>query len=181
MTNKAVFVDRDGTINVNVEYLDNSREFQMYPGVAEGIKLLNENGFLIIIVTNQSGIARGYYTKETLDKIHERMISEFEEKGAKIDGLYYCPHHPDDNCNCRKPRTGMLEKAIHDFEIDTSKSFIIGDRMIDIEAGYKMGLKTVIVPERVKIVKKEIKESKISPDFYCDDFLTGIKWILNNY
>ena len=180
MKKKAVFVDRDGTINVNVEYLDNPEGFQMYPGVAEGIKQLKEKGFLIILVTNQSGVARGFFTLETLKKIHERMINEFKEKGTNIDEIYICPHHPDENCDCRKPNTALFEKAIADFDIDTSKSFVIGDRMMDVEAGHKMGLKTVIVPERIKMVDKEMKESKVTPDFYCKDFLTGVKWILNN-
>jgi histidinol-phosphate phosphatase family protein len=178
MANKTVFVDRDGTINVNVEYLDNPEGFQMYPGVAEGIKLLNEHGFLVIVVTNQSGIARGYYTKETLDKIHERMISELKEKGAKIDGLYFCPHHPDDNCDCRKPKTGMLEMAFAEYDVDALKSFIIGDRMIDVEAGYKLKLKTILVPERIEQVKLERQKSNIEPDYVCDNFLQGVHWIL---
>lgn len=175
---KAVFVDRDGTINVNVEYLNTPDNFKMYPSVAEGIKLLNENGFLVIVITNQSGIARGYFTKETLEKIHVRMIKELKEKGAKVDAIYYCPHHPDDKCICRKPETGLLKKAVKDFKIDTSKSFIIGDRMLDVEAGFKIGLKTILIPERKKMVEKEREESTVEPDYICDDFLSGVKWIV---
>jgi histidinol-phosphate phosphatase family protein len=175
---KAVFIDRDGTINVNVEYLDNPEDFQMYPGVAEGVKILNENGFLVIVITNQSGIARGYFTKETLEKIHQRMMKELKEKGAKIDAIYYCPHHPDDNCSCRKPETGLLEKAIKEHNIDTSHSYVIGDRMIDVEAGHKIGLKTVLIPERKKLVEQEKKQSNVKPDFECSDFYQGTLWIL---
>ena len=179
MGNKAVFIDRDGTINVNVEYLDNPNNLKIYPGVAEGLKLLKENGFKIIVITNQSGIARGYFTKETLEKIHERMKSELLKKNASIDGIYYCPHHPDDNCECRKPQTGLFKKAFNDFNIDPSKSFIIGDRMLDIEAGYKMGLKTVLVPEDKEKVEKEMKNSNIKPDFVCKNFYLGVRWILD--
>jgi len=178
MGNKAVFIDRDGTINKNVEYLDNPDNFQMYPGVAEGIRLLKDNDFKIIIITNQSGISRGYFSNKTLKKIHERMKKELLEKGASFDALYVCPHHPDDNCECRKPKTSLFEKAIKDFDIDTSHSYVIGDRMLDVEAGYKMRLKTILVPERKELVNQEIKESKIKPDFLCEDFLTGVKWIL---
>jgi len=179
MGNKAVFIDRDGTINVNVEYLDNPNNLKIYPGVAEGLKLLKENGFKIIVITNQSGIARGYFTKETLEKIHERMKSELLKKNASIDGIYYCPHHPDDNCECRKPQTGLFKKAFNDFNIDPSKSFIIGDRMLDIEAGYKMGLKTVLVPEDKEKVEKEMKASNIKPDFVCKNFYLGVRCILD--
>jgi histidinol-phosphate phosphatase family protein len=178
MRNRAVFIDRDGTINVNVEYLDDPDEFMMYPSVAEGIKILKEHGFKIIVVTNQSGIARGYFSEKTLEKIHQKMKNELSKKGAKIDAIYYCPHHPDEDCNCRKPNTGMFEKAIKDFDIDTKHSYVIGDRMLDVEAGYKLGCKTILVPEDKEKVEKEMKESKISPDFFCNDFLTGIKWIL---
>jgi len=180
MKNKAVFVDRDGTINVNVEYLDTPDNFQMYPGVGEGIKALKEQGFLIIIITNQSGIARGFFTLETLEKIHERMLNELQEKGVEVDAIYFCPHHPDEKCNCRKPKTGLLVKAIKDFDIDTKKSYFIGDRMIDVEAGYKIGCKTVLVPERKEQVKKEMEESEISPDLVCDDFYTGVQWIIKD-
>jgi len=179
MRNKAVFIDRDGTINVNVEYLDNPDGFQMYIGVAEGIKLLKDNGFKIIVITNQSGIARGYFSEKTLEKIHERMKKELLKKGATLDAIYYCPHHPDDNCDCRKPNTGLFKKAVKDFDIDTSRSFIIGDMTIDVEAGHRMGLKTILVPERKDVVKKEMKESKIKPDFVCDDFYTGARWIID--
>jgi len=179
MGNKAVFIDRDGTINVNVGYLDNPDDFQMYPGVAEGIKLLQENGFKIIIITNHSGIARGYYTVETLKRIHERMLKEFYDKGVTIDAIYYCPHHPDDNCDCRKPNTLLFEKAIEEFNIDISKSYIIGDRMLDIEAGFKMGLKTILIPERKKQVEEEKKKSKIKPDFESNEFYKGVLWILS--
>ena len=177
---KAVFVDRDGTINVNVEYLDNPDNFKMYPGVAEGIKILNEKDFLVIVITNQSGIARGYFTKETLEKIHQRMTEKLKEKGAKVDAIYYCPHHPDDKCSCRKPGTALFEKAVKDFEIDISKSFIIGDRMLDVEAGHKIGLKTVLVPEDKEKVKIEMRNSSVKPDFICKDFLSSVKCIFNN-
>ena len=180
MVNKAVFIDRDGTININVEYLDSPDDLQVYPGVADGIKLLRDNGFKIIVVTNQSGIARGHFSEGTLEKIHERMKNEFAKKGASVDGIYYCPHHPDDGCSCRKPNTGLLERAIKDFDIDVNDSFIIGDRMLDVEAGHKMGLKTVLVPEKKGLVEEEMKESKIKSDYVCDDFYTGVRLILDD-
>ena len=180
MAVKAVFIDRDGTINVNVEYLDNPDRLKLYPGVAEGIKLLRDNGFRIIVITNQSGVARGFFTIDTLEKIHEKMKKELSKKGALLDAIYYCPHHPDEKCNCRKPNTELFEKAIKDFDIDLKNSFIIGDRMLDVEAGNKLGLKTILVPEKKEIVDKELRESKIKPDFICKNFYSGVKWIMKN-
>lgn len=180
MGNKAIFIDRDGTINVNFGYISNPSDFKAYPSVSKGIKLLRDNDFRIIVITNQSGIARGYFSEETLDKIHQRMENILAEQGAATDAIYYCPHHPNDKCNCRKPNTGLFEKAIEDFDIDVKNSFIIGDRMLDIEAGYKIGCKTVLIPEDKEKIKKEMSKSDIDPDFICDDFLSGVKWILNN-
>lgn len=180
MGNRAVFIDRDGTINVNYGYINNPNDFKMYPGVAKGIKLLQENGFKIIVITNQSGIARGYFSEKSLEEIHEKMKKELSKEDAGVDAIYHCPHHPDEKCNCRKPNPGMLEKAIKDFDIDIENSFIIGDRMLDVEAGRNVGCKTVLVPEDKELVKKEREESDVKPDYICDDFYSGVKWILEN-
>ena len=180
MGNKTVFIDRDGTINANIGYIRNHDDFHMYQGVAEGIKLLNDEGFKIIIITNQSGISRGYFTEETLEKIHNKMKKELSIKNASADAIYYCPHHPDEHCNCRKPNTGLLEKALKDFDIDVKKSFFIGDRMLDVEAGHKIGCKTVLIPEDKEKVQKEMAESDLDPDYICYDFFSGVEWILNN-
>ena len=178
MGNKAVFVDRDGTINVNVEYMDDPDDLKIYPGVIEGLKKFQEKGYKIIIITNQSGIARGYFSEETLKKIHEKLKSEFLKKDVKIDAIYYCPHHPDEKCNCRKPNTKLFEDAIKDFDIDTKKSFMIGDRMLDIEAGKKLGLTTILIPENKKKVEDEMKKSNVVPDFIFNNFYLGIKDII---
>jgi D,D-heptose 1,7-bisphosphate phosphatase len=180
MGDRVVFIDRDGTINVNFGYIDNPDDFEMYPGVKEGIKLLKDKGFKIIVITNQSGIARGYFSEETLENIHQKMKNELSKKGASIDAIYYCPHHPKDKCNCRKPNTGLFQQAVKELNIDVKRSFIIGDRMLDIEAGYKIGCKTVLVPENKEKVEQEMKESSIKPDYVCDDFYSGVGWILEN-
>jgi len=178
MGNRAVFIDRDGTININFGYISSPDNFKMYPGVKEGIKLLKDNDFKVIIVTNQSGIARGYFSEEILDEIHKKMKKELSEVKTTVDAIYYCPHHPDEGCNCRKPRVGLFEKAIEDFNIDKKKSFLIGDRMLDVEAGHKIDCKTVLIPENKEEVKKEMEKSKVKPDFISKDFYSGIKWIL---
>jgi len=142
----AVFLDRDGTICKDVHYMTDESQFEILPKVAEAIRLLNEAGLKVIVVTNQSGIARGYFTEEDLQRIHRRMLNELLKKGAKIDAIYYCPHHPDDNCNCRKPKTGMLERAAKDFDLDLGRCFMVGDKKVDIETGRNAGCISILVP-----------------------------------
>jgi len=182
MKNKAVFIDRDGTINVDVHYLDDPDDFEMYKGVGEGVKKLKENGFKIIVITNQSGIARGYFTEEQLSKIHKRLKQEIQKFDVVLDGIYYCPHHPDDNCNCRKPNTGLFIDAINEHNIDVKKSFMLGDKILDIGAGKKIGARTVLIPEphiRKEYLSKK-NEWEYSPDYVADDFMDAVKWILKN-
>ncbi len=182
MKNRAIFIDRDGTINLDVHYLDDPDKFEMYPGVGEGVKKLKDSGFKVIVITNQSGIARGYFTEKQLSDIHERMKKEFREFDVMLDGIYYCPHHPDDNCNCRKPNTGLFEKAIREHNIDVKKSYMLGDKILDVGAGKKIGARTVLVPEpnmREEILSKK-KEWGYNPDYTADDFMGAVEWILRN-
>ncbi len=179
MKNKAVFIDRDGTINVDVHYLDDPNKFEMYPGVGEGVKKLKDSGFKIIVVTNQSGIARGYFTELQLSKIHEKMEKEFQRSDVILDGIYYCPHHPDDNCNCRKPKTGLFEKAIKEHNIDVIESYMLGDKILDIDSGKKIGVRTILIPEphiREECLSKK-NECEHNPDYVADDFLDAVEWI----
>ena len=178
--NKAIFLDRDGTINVDVHYLDTPNNFKMYPGVGLGVKSLQDAGFKIIVITNQSGIARGYFTLETLERIHEKMLKEFEEYDIHVDGVYFCPHHPDDSCNCRKPNTGMFEKAIEEHDIDASFSFMIGDKHLDVIAGKRIGAKTILIPEpdvREDVVQEKDSRDEIA-DYFAKHFMDAVEWIL---
>jgi len=167
---RAVFVDRDGTICKDVHYMRRPEQFELLPKVAEGIKLLNSLGLKVIVVTNQSGIARGYFTKEDLEAIHQKMKDELSKKGAKIDAIYYCPHHPDENCQCRKPNTGMLERATSDFNLDLKKCFIIGDRKLDMETGKKIGCTTILVPSPET-------EPNVKAQYVASDFLDAAQYI----
>lgn len=140
MKNKAVFLDRDGTVNVDGSYLYKIEDFHYLDGVKEGLKILQNLGYLLIIITNQSGIARGYYSESDHEKLMNWLIEDLKKSGIVIAAYYYCPHHPDaeiikfrQNCDCRKPKTGLFKKAIEDFNIDLDKSFLIGDRMRDLE------------------------------------------------
>lgn len=151
---KAVFLDRDGTINKYVGFLRNIEDFELLPRVAKAIRMINESGYLAIVITNQPVIARGEVTEEQLREIHNKMETLLAQEGAYIDALYYCPHHPDKGyagevpelkivCDCRKPKPGMLLKAAEDYHIDLSRSWIVGDSPIDVEAGKAAGCRTV--------------------------------------
>ena len=153
---KAVFLDRDGTINVYKGFLRHVDDFELIPGIAEAIKKINASGYLCIVVTNQPVVARGEVTVEALDTIHKKMETELGLNGAYIDGLYYCPHHPHKGyegevpelkieCECRKPKPGMLLKAAEDFNVDLSQSYMVGDSENDIKAGMAAGCKSTLV------------------------------------
>jgi histidinol-phosphate phosphatase family protein len=179
MTNKAVFLDRDGTINQEVNYLSKIEEIKILPKVPGAIKLLNENGFNVIIITNQSGVERGYFSLESLIKINDHIVAKLDSEGAKVDGIYFCPHHPDSGCNCRKPKTGLLEKAEKDFEIDLTSSYMIGDKFIDLATGKNVGCKTILVLTgygRQELLEKESWE--FQPDYIADDLLNAVEWII---
>lgn len=136
---KAVFIDRDGTITKDVPFCSRPEDLELVDGAAQSIKKLNDAGFLVIMITDQSGIGRGYFTEDTLNKIHKKMKQDLAKKGARVDGIYYCPHHPDDNCDCRKPKTGLIKKALQDFDISLSGSYVIGDRPRDVELAERIG------------------------------------------
>lgn len=167
---KAIFLDRDGTINKYVGFLRDKSEFELLDGVPEAIRTFHGLGYLVIVVTNQPVIARGEVSVQELDEIHMKMETLLGQKGAYIDGLYYCPHHPDKgfdgeiislkvDCNCRKPKPGMLLQAAKDFNIDLSLSWMIGDSEIDIEAGKKAGCKTCYLGDKFNGDYDVIKEN----------------------
>jgi len=184
--NKAVFLDRDGTINEEVEYLSDLKEFKLLPKVAPAIKLLNEHGFKVIVITNQAGVARGYFGEDKVEEIHQEMKRQLREKRAHLDGIYYCPHHPTEgmgkykkNCWCRKPNPGMLEKAAKDFDLDLGKSYVIGDQLTDIELGNNAGCETVLVLTgcgKESYQKKGDCEVKVN--FVADDLEKAVVWML---
>ncbi len=145
--NKAVFFDRDGTINVDTGYVHTIEEFRFIDGMPEFIKKWNDWDYKVIVVTNQAGIARGYYTEEDMHALHVYMNQELNKIGAHVDAFYFCPHHPDftGECHCRKPESGMIEQAIKDWDIDVTQSILFGDKQSDIDAGMKCGVKGYLV------------------------------------
>lgn len=147
-----IFLDRDGTLNEEVHYLHRPEELRILPTVIEAVRLWNEAGFRVVVVTNQAGVARGYYQEADVERLHQYMNRLMTEKGAHIDQFYYCPHHPEHGvglykvqCHCRKPDIGMFEQAEQEEAVDKARSYMIGDKWIDIEAGFRFGVNTALV------------------------------------
>jgi len=178
---KCVFLDRDGTIIEDVGYLSAPEGVRILPGAASGMKLLKKHGFLLVIITNQSGVARGYFTEDDLRAVHERMRTLLEAEGARYDDLFYCPHHVEGRvepynveCDCKKPKPGMLTKAAGKYDIDLERSFLVGDSERDLEAGSRAGCRTVLV-ETPADAASGLKEE---PDFFAHNLLEAAKWIV---
>ncbi len=171
MGNRAVFLDRDGTMAEDVHYCSRPEDFHLFPNATKAIKLLNEYGFKVIVITNQSGIARGYFNEVTLTKIHEKMKKELAREGAWVDAIYYCPHHPDENCDCRKPKPKLLLQAAKDFDIDLEHSFMVGDLQTDIHLGEAVGCKTILVGGISS-------SNEAKPDAIVSDILEATRTIL---
>lgn len=149
---RAVFLDRDGTINVEKEYLHRPEEFVFIPGAPEAIRLLNDAGFLVIVVTNQSGVARGLYDEEAVCALHRHLDAELAARGGRVDAYYFCPHHPEhgtgkyrQECSCRKPLPGMIEAATRAFAIDLAASYVVGDKASDVAVGLAAGCRPLLV------------------------------------
>ncbi len=148
----AVFLDRDGTINEEVNFVRRPEELVLIPGAAEAVRALNESGFLTIVISNQSGVARGYLTEDDLAVIHGKLKEDLGRAGAHVDRISYCPHHPTEGqppyniaCRCRKPSPGMLEDAAHELDIDLTHSFVVGDRLGDIAVAKNVGATGILV------------------------------------
>jgi histidinol-phosphate phosphatase family protein len=175
---RAVFLDRDGTICRDVHYCSRAEDFEILPGVPQAIRLLNEHGFKVVVVTNQSGIARGYFTEQTLSLIHHKMKQELQEHGAFVDAVYFCPHHPDDNCECRKPKAWLLLRAAKDIGIDLGLSYMIGDNAKDVEAGKTAGCKTVWIA--VGPGNRKGKPQHESPEHIASSLYRAVEWVLHD-
>jgi D-glycero-D-manno-heptose 1,7-bisphosphate phosphatase len=140
-----VLLDRDGTINVERNYLDTAEGVELLPGAVEGLRALRALGLGLVVITNQSGLGRGLFSLGTLQAIHARLEALLEEAGVRLDGIYWCPHVPDDGCRCRKPRPGLVHRAARDLGFDPARAFVIGDKRADIELGRGIGATTILV------------------------------------
>jgi D-glycero-D-manno-heptose 1,7-bisphosphate phosphatase len=183
----AVFIDRDGTINEQMGYINHVSRFVMFPWSAEAIRLLNRHQYLAIVVSNQSGVARGYYPIALVEEVHDYMRLLLEKKGAFVDAIFYCPHYPRGNvpeysieCNCRKPRTGLIETACEAFDIDMKNSYMVGDRYSDIELAIRSGLKSVLVTTGYGLgdINYVFPGLSFMPDHVEKDLLEATHWII---
>lgn len=186
---RAVFLDRDGTINEEVGYVNHLSRFKLIPSVISGLKIINNLGLLSIVITNQGGIARGFFDEKFLKKLHTKMLRLLKKSGVKIDAIYYCPHNPHGSvkryaikCKCRKPATGLVENAVNDFNISLKNSYYIGDQKRDIEFGKRLGLKTILVKTgygRGELYFKKFN-NRLKPDYIAEDLLDAARWIQKN-
>ena len=190
---RVVFLDRDGTMNEEVHYLYRPEDLRLIPGTAEAVRLLNGAGYRVIVVTNQAGVARGYYGEEEVRRLHAYLNGVLGREGAHVDAFYYCPHHPQygigpykKECRCRKPGTGMLEAAERDLPggIDRAASFLIGDKLADVEAGKRFGVTGILVGTGYGETERRAAETlsgagALPYDYYAPDLLEAAKAILD--
>ncbi len=184
----AVFLDRDGTINEQMGYINHISRFQMLPDAARAIARLNRAGVPVVVVSNQSGLARGYFPEELLHAVHNKMHSLLTRENAHVDGLYWCPHHPDakveqykqKNCPCRKPGTGLLEQAADELGLDLERSFMVGDRWSDLRCGHAAGARSILVLTGYGRGDLEYigPDQAVQPDHVAEHLGEAVTWIL---
>lgn len=166
--NKAVFLDRDGVINKDTGYVHKIEDFLILPGVIESLKILQSKGYKLIIVTNQGGIAKKYYTLDDFTKLNNHMLSIFEENKIKIEKVYFCPHAPEEDCECRKPKTKFVYDAEKEFNIDLKNSWVIGDKMSDIKMGEDCGCRALLVESEYV---KNVDVMKFKDIYDCANYI----------
>ena len=176
---KAVFLDRDGTLNKDPApgYVHKIEDFELLPGVIEGLKMLRDD-FIFIIITNQSGIGRGYYTEEDFFAFNNLLVETLAKEGIIIQATYFCPHLREENCDCRKPNTKNIDISVNKYNINKAESWMIGDHPSDIQLGINAGIKTVFLLTGHGLKHTDdLKERNITPTFIAEDFLTAAKFI----
>jgi D-glycero-D-manno-heptose 1,7-bisphosphate phosphatase len=183
----AVFLDRDGTINEQMGYINEESRFVLLEGAARAIRDLNRNGYFVVVVSNQSGVARGYFPLELVYRVHHRMQELLAAEGAFLDAVFFCPHHVmgvvpgfNQSCNCRKPRTGLFERACRQMSIDLSASYVVGDRCLDIEFAERCGLPGILVETGYGLGERQwvLPSSPVKPVFVAPDLPAAVSWIL---
>ncbi len=184
---RAVFLDRDGTINVEVGYLSRPEDFQLIEGSADAIRRLNEAGLLVVVVSNQSGVARGYFGEAEVARVNETMTKELARFGARLDAIYYCPHYPEAaveryrrECDCRKPGPGMVRRAEEEFDIDVPDSYVVGDHRGDIMLAKNVGARSILVVTGHGAHELEkLKEEGVAPDYITNNLAEAVDRILS--
>lgn len=176
-----VFLDRDGTLNPDPGYIPSLDQFQFFPDTVSALKSLNDREYAFVIVTNQSGVARGKIKPTDLDDIHRFIEDQFKTEGIPLLGVYVCPHHPDDGCRCRKPEISLFEQAVKDHSINLDRSYIIGDSEADIKAGKALSMKTILVRTgNGRLTAKKLAEAMVESDFLGDNLTECIEFIMRD-
>ena len=183
----AVFLDRDGTIIEEVGYLDRPERVELYPFSADSIRALNRAGLRIVMVTNQSGVARGFFSEAVVHAVHDHIERLLAEAGAHIDAYYYCPHHPDGKvaeyaraCDCRKPARGLVDRAVRELGIDPGRSFAVGDRWLDVALARAVGAAGVLVRTGYGLTEEQRPVKGLAPDAVVDNLAAAASWILRH-
>jgi len=176
----AAFLDRDGTLNEDTGYPADFRQVHIYPDAFEAVRLLREAGFAAVVVTHQSGVGRGYFGREEMDELHRRFAADFAERGAPLDGIYACPHGPDEPaCECAKPRPGLGLRAARDLGVDLRSSFMVGDKAVDVEFGRAIGASTVLVLTGYgRAAARDLAARGPAPAFAAAGILEAARWII---
>jgi histidinol-phosphate phosphatase family protein len=181
---KLIFIDRDGVINKDPggwtehSYVTGAHQFQFLPGALKALALLNKNGVRVVIVSNQAGVSKGYFTRQDLARVNEKMLAEIVRSGGRIEEVCYCIHRDEDNCDCRKPKPGMLERALRKYGVSPAATYIIGDGKVDVLAGKALGMRTVFVLSG-KTSEEEMKLWEVRPDYVFPGLLQAVEWIMN--
>lgn len=184
---RAVFLDRDGTINTEEDFLSDPSKLRFEEGAVEGLRALSEAGFALVVVSNQSGVARGLFSEDDVKRVHKRLEEMLVARDVRVEGFYYCPHYPDGSvpryairCDCRKPAPGLFLHAARDLGIDLGASYTVGDRARDLEAGRRAGTKSVLVRTGYgESALEEVQEMKLA-DFIAADLQEAARWIVND-
>ena len=186
MKRRAVFMDRDGTISEEIGYVNHPARYRVFPYAAKAVHLLNESGYLAILVTNQAGVARGYFTEDLIGEVHSILRRELEREGAHLDAIYYCAHHPSvgqepyrADCDCRKPRPGLIRRAAEEFDINLAESWMIGDRYSDVELARNAGVRAAFVLSGYGRGEWEYQRGawQHEPDLVAEDLLDAVRQI----
>ena len=181
----AVFLDRDGTLAEEAGYLSSLDRLHLFPYSIDAVRLLNRAGFAVVVITNQAGIARGIIEEAFVGEVHAHMAERFAAGGARIDAFYFCPHHPEGivepyrrACDCRKPQPGMLRRAAADLDLDLGASFVVGDKLLDIEAGRTVGARGVLVRTGYGAGEEALPDRAVVPAAIADNLMGAVAWIL---
>ena len=177
MKRRVVFLDRDGTINEDVGYLSDPAGLVLIPGAAMAVRLLNEAGVMVVVVSNQSGVGRGYYTDTDVEAVNQRLILLLGESGASVDALYWCNHHPDEGCDCRKPGPGLVAKAVEELSVDVTGSYVVGDKVSDVELAGNIGAKGILVLTGKGA--REVEKLSTPAAFVARDLREAVDWIID--